>query len=151
MKPFSELSRRERLIEVVRWICFLPAALLSARVAQLVGGLLFLMQRPSWQQAGDTTVVSYWVQAVLYYVVPEVLVVFVGAKVAPRRQREVAIGLASVAILLSLVKHIVGQYVAGNQVGLVNFLHFGLETFGALTGMFMAFATSRRVDQSQEK
>ena len=60
--------------------------------------------------------------------------VIAGAKMAPRHQRTTAIVLAVAVVCVSLMTHVVGQHLAGNRVGSVNYMHMLAESAGALVG-----------------
>jgi hypothetical protein len=57
----------------------------------------------------------------------------------PRYQKITATGLEVLAIYLSLMIHVVGQHLAGNHVGLVNYTHFVCQSAGALGGAAYVF------------
>jgi len=134
MKPFYELTRRRKVGEVLRWLCVLPAAVLGRIVAQFILGAVVQVARyGGWDNLGDSRI-AYWLGVFLYYVPPELVFVIAGAMMSPRYQKTTATGLAVLAIFLSLMTHVVGQHLAGNHVGLVNYTHFVAESAGALGG-----------------
>ncbi|MSR56636.1 MAG: hypothetical protein EXS05_03050 [Planctomycetaceae bacterium] len=53
---------------------------------------------------------------------------------APRRQMATAIVLTVLGLFVSLMTHVVGQHLAGNHVGIVNYTHLFAESAGVLGG-----------------
>ena len=136
MRSFFEGARRDQLLEVIRWLCLLPVAWLAEMAVQLVGGGLSLAIGDETWRLGS--------RLMLAYVLPKLAFVLVGGKIAPRWPGAVAAGLAVVTVLLSLVIHVAGQYAAGNRVGIVNYLHFGAETLGAVGGVILMALPMRK-------
>jgi hypothetical protein len=145
MQSFSEITGREKLIEIVRWFCVLPTAALGDFVASLVvravvriasyGGLGFL---------GNSTF-AYWFVLFLSYGPQKAVFVVSGSKMAPRRQLTSSIVLAVLGISLSLMTHVLGQHLAGNHVGMVNYSHLFAESAGLLSGAaYMVFQIARK-------
>jgi hypothetical protein len=58
-----------------------------------------------------------------------------GALTAPRHRAATAILLAVIGVLLSLLIHVVGQHLAGNRVGSINYVQFLAESMGLLSGL----------------
>ncbi len=133
--------RSSRLVEWLRWLCVLPAAALVRFAARLALGLLT-------RGAGQETF-ALLARKLVVYSVSEALFVVVGAMVAPRRQTTVALVLAALGAALSLLKHVVVQYAAGNQVGSVNFTDFALDVFGLACGA--AFIWMRSVVDAKSR
>jgi hypothetical protein len=137
MKPFSELSRRAKLIEVLRWLGVLPAALLAdfavLRIVGAVFAVAHLVGSGRWGTPGDSGI-AYPLSVLLYYVPRQLAFVVAGAKVAPRHQTATAIVLTGLGIFVSLMTHVVGQHLAGNRVGTTNYTHFLAESAGLLSG-----------------
>jgi hypothetical protein len=79
--------------------------------------------------------------------VSEALFVVVGATVAPRRQTTVAVLLAALGTVLSLLKHAVVQYAAGNRVGSTNFTDFALDVTGLACGAALVWIAGRRAER----
>jgi hypothetical protein len=135
MRLLSDLTGRARLYEVLRWLCVLPAAFLGDIVAQFVSGAAVQIAKSvGGGVLGDSTF-TYSLGVFLYYVPRKSVFVIAGAKMAPRVQMATAIGLMVLGILISLMTHVVGQHLAGNRVGIVNYIHFLAESGGALCGM----------------
>jgi hypothetical protein len=134
MKPFSELTGRGRLIEVLRWFCVLPAAVLGDIVAKVVvGAVVQIASYGGWGILGDSNI-AYSLRVLLYYVPPKSAFVIAGAKMAPRHQRATAIVLTLLGLLFSLMTHVIGQRLAGDRVGIVNYTHLFAESAGVLGG-----------------
>ena len=117
-------------------MCVLPVAGLVELAARPVLGLL----ARGW---GQETLALLARKLVLYSVSEEVFVI-VGAKVAPRRQSTVAIVLATLGTVRSLLKHVVVQYAAGNRVGSTNFTDFALDVIGLACGAAFVWVAARR-------
>jgi hypothetical protein len=144
MRPFSELTDGGKLIEVVRWLCVLPAAMLGSFVVQLiVGAVVQIADNSGLGILGDSKI-AYSLRLFLFYVPRESVFVIAGAMTAPRHQMATAIVLTVLGICLSLMTHVVGQHLAGNHVGLVNYTHFFAESAGAVGGAAYIFLQDRR-------
>ena len=134
MNPFFELTARDKLIEVLRWLGVLPAAFLGDTAVQfLFGGVVQLAGIGVGGPLGDLGF-AHALRVFLYYVPHKAVFVVAGAKIAPRYQWRTAIGLAGLGLLLSLMTHVVGQYVRGNSLGSTNYIHLLAETAGLVAG-----------------
>jgi hypothetical protein len=122
-------------------LCVLPAAGLVRFAARLALGLVT-------RGAGEE-MLALLARKLVVYSVSEALFVIVGAKVAPRKQSTVAIVLAALGAVLSLLKHVVVQYAAGNRVGSTNIADFALEVIGLACGAAVVWVAGRRA-RSQE-
>ena len=130
MSSFSEQTGKRKRIELLRWIGVLPAAVLGRLAVQMIlGGLLRLAITAGWITPG-TSELLYYFQLLVYYTPKEAAFVIAGAMMAPRRRLPTAVVLAVLAILLSLMVHILGQ----SNRGLINYTHFAAETLGAIGG-----------------
>ncbi len=150
MTRFNDLTSREKAIEVVRWLCVLPAALLASSLTQFIFGLTI---RTIFRDAGvavDDSQVAYYLGMCLYHVPWGFVLVVAGARMAPRHQFAAAFVLTVLGVVLSLLTHLVGQYLAGNRVGVVNYAHFAAESAGALAGAAMVFCLQWRNRQARE-
>jgi hypothetical protein len=92
--------------------------------------------------AGDE-MLALLARKLVVYSVSEAVFVVVGAKVAPRKQSTVAIVLAVLGAVLSLLKHVVVQYAAGNRVGSTNYTDFGLDALGLACGAAIVLVADR--------
>ena len=134
MKPFPELTVGEKRIEILRWLCVLPAALLGGLVVQFtLRAVLQITRSAGLGVQGDSTI-GYAITLIFGYVLPKSAFVIAGAKTAPRHQTATSIALAVVGVALSLMTHVVGQHLAGNRVGSVHFIHAVSESAGLLVG-----------------
>ena len=109
MKRFAELSGGQKSIEIVRWLCVLPAAVFTFRLPYLFFWLIIppaMAQPPGtpkpppppdWQR-----MLIPWLLALL--TVPGF--VLVGSLVAPRYRRYVAVVLALLMTLHAFLYHI---------------------------------------------
>jgi len=118
----------------VRWLLLVPIALLASGAVQLILGVF---ARGIREAAGPliSTSIGFWAIAVPVYVLPEFVFVVTGGWIAPRKQSPVALVLMLVGGVLSLLKHVVLQHLAGTRLGPTNFAHFGLEMAGLLAGV----------------
>lgn len=144
MSPFSVLSKQAKAIEVVRWLCVLPAALLGAMAVRLPLGAVIRLARDGGGNALIDSSAFYWIATAIFHLVPEFVFVLAGASLAPRRRNGTAIVLSLVGIGLSLLTHILMQHLAGNRVGLTNYVHVGSETVGAIAGAIFCAMLGRR-------
>ena len=92
----------------------------------------------------DDSQVAYCLRVFLDCVPCGVVLVMAGAKMAPRHQFVTAIVLTVLGVVLSLMTHVVGQHLAGNQVGVVNYTHFAAESAGVLGGAAIIFFLERK-------
>lgn len=131
MSPFRELTPAQRSIEIARWILLVPMAGVAGTIVQSVLGLI-LRAIPIGSGMESPT---YWLRTIPGYAVPQLAIVVVGAWIAPRKPL-LAAGLLTLLFgVLSLLKHVIVQAVVGNNVGTINFVHFGLETAGLIAGL----------------
>jgi hypothetical protein len=88
---------------------------------------------------------AWFLWTLLCYVPPEVAFVIAGAKLAPRRPTTAAIVMAVLRFVLSLMTHVVGQHLAGNHVGITNYLHLFAESAELLSGAaYIASQTAKQ-------
>lgn len=131
MSSTSELPRRSRRFEILRWLCVLPAAVLAQiTVRYAVGAVAVLAGYGGWRTDNEFSS-SLFPGLFLAYALPAAAFVVAGAKTAPRHVAATAIGLALLGLLLSVMTHLAGQHLAGNRVGIVNYMHFFAESAGA--------------------
>lgn len=131
MSSASESPHRSKRSEILRWLCVLPAAILAQLAVRYAVGVV--AQSAGWRTDNDLSPSSL-VLLFLAYALPAVAFVIAGAKTAPRYVMATSIGLALLGLLLSLMTHLVGQHLAGNRVGIVNYMHFFAESAGFLAG-----------------
>ena len=82
----------------------------------------------------------YGVRLVLYFLPKNAAFVIGGALVAPHYRLATAFALATIAIAISLLIHVLGQ----KTVGPTNYLHFAAESAGAACGaLFIGLALRR--------
>src|SRR4051812_16599293 len=106
MRSFSKLAGRERLIELVRWFCVLPAAVLGdCAVSFLVRAVVQIVRAGGSGILGDSSL-AFWFGVLLSYGPPKAAFVIAGAKMAPRQQVASSIVLTMLGLGLSLMTHI---------------------------------------------
>lgn len=98
---------------ILRWIAVLPTALTAAYALQML--TLPLLRALS----GGFPLID-GLRIALYHSIWPMAFVLAGAILAPSRRLATAVVLMVLGILLSLQIHIVGQFVAGNRVGVTN-------------------------------
>lgn len=113
-----------RALTKLRWIAVLPAAIGGAFFVKLAGGLLGHAAR---QGLGSDSHSAFALQ-LLFYVATSAAFVLAGAAIAPRHRPVIAIVLAALWVLLSLLTHVVSQ----PHPGTTNYLHLAAETSGAI-------------------
>jgi len=144
MKPFSELTGRGRLIEVLRWLCVLPAAVLGHIALEFVVEAAWqIASSGGWGILGDWNS-AYSLMMFLHLVPPKSAFVIAGAKMAPRYQRATAIVLTLLGFLFSLMTHVISQHLAGRRVGITNYTHLFAEFAGAVGGAAYIVLEARR-------
>ena len=144
MKPFSESTGRQRLIEALRWLCVLPAAVLGHIALEFVVGAAWQIGRSGgWAIPGDSNS-AYYLMMFLHLVPPKSAFVIAGARMAPRYQRATAIVLTLLGFLFSLMTHVISQHQAGRRVGITNYTHLFVEFAGAVGGAAYIVLAARR-------
>lgn len=108
-------------------------------VRVMIGSLVRVVG--GWGGLGDLNLL--WLM--LCYMLPQFIFVVAGAKVAPRNQVKTAIALMSVGIAVSLMIHVIGQHLAGNEVGLVNYAHLTCQLSGLLGGLAYVVGRQGRI------
>lgn len=134
MNSCTDLTRRSKSIETLRWIGVFPAACLgSFAVRQFIGIIgRTITSVGASSPSGD---VGYNLLLVLFYAPKEVAFVIAGTVMAPRRRLITAVVLSVIGILLSLVIHILGQA----NPGTLNYTHFAAESAGIVLGLGLVF------------
>jgi hypothetical protein len=109
MKRFAELSGAQKAIEIVRWLCVLPAVVLTSRVPYLFFWLLIppqMAQLPGTPKPPPPSDLQRMLIPWLVALLTAPGFVLVGSLVAPRRRRYVAIVLALLMTLYAFLYHI---------------------------------------------
>lgn len=102
-----------------------------------VGGLVSTLAEFGWGTVTESAF-AFYVRFVMYYLPKKALFVIAGAKMAPRRRHAVTYALAAVAILMSLIVHVLGE----TTPGISNYTHFAAESVGAALGAaYMRFSS----------
>jgi hypothetical protein len=135
VNSFSELTRKEKNTELLRWVSVLPAAVIGRLAAQIIIGVVTrLAVNSGWFTLGESQFVHY-LQILVFYSPKEAAFVIAGAKMAPRGRLATTIVLAVAGILMSLIVHVLGQATPG----VVNYTHFAAEAAGAVSGAVYIF------------
>ncbi|HYC53697.1 MAG TPA: hypothetical protein VEL28_01995 [Candidatus Binatia bacterium] len=101
MDAFSELNARDKIIEVVRWVAVLPAAALAGTAAHVAAILLNSAGCTAGMMNPEESTLDRFYVVVLANVAMGAGAVIAGARTAPRRQSETAIGLAALLVFYS--------------------------------------------------
>jgi hypothetical protein len=135
MKSLSERTVPGRLIEVLWWLCVLPAAVLGHVAAQFVVGAVLQMARDAgWDIIGESSIANSLIR-LLWHLPPNAAFVIAGAKMAPRHQKTTAIVLTLFGLIFSLLTHVISQhFFAGRRLGFNNYMDLCAESAGALGG-----------------
>lgn len=131
MPQFRQLTSAQQCVEAARWLMMLPVAWIVGTVLHPLVGVI-LRTIPG---RGGMESLSFWVRTIPYYVVPQMAMAVIGACIAPRKPLLGALLLTLLFGVLSLMKHVIVQAQAGNTVGAINYIHFGLESAGLLAGL----------------
>jgi hypothetical protein len=102
MKPFSELTRKEMFIELLRWIGVLPVAMLAGLVGQMLPFAIVVqpvMSGLSYEGTGR------WLRHLIGGFLGGAAFVVAGAKMAPRFRRATALVLAACSIVSAIGTH----------------------------------------------
>lgn len=117
---------KRRWINVLRWLCVLPAAYFASWL--FGGAVVFLLSSLGIEVRGSGY--PAFVFPLLQTFPAGVAFTMVGAFVAPRKRTATATTLAALFIPMSLVIHIIGQ----SSPGLTNYMHATGGSLGALIG-----------------
>ena len=123
--------QREMPVELLRWICVLPAAVMGGIAARYLGSIV---GRFAIYGSGSESNFAFSIQ-LLAYAIAAAAFVLAGAFTAPRNRRTTALVLAIAATLLSLLSHVLSQ----RHPGTVNYLHVAAETAGAALAIAYLF------------
>lgn len=125
-------------VEVLRWIGVLPAAFLGAFAARFVGGIAgYAAAHALGSESGSTVAL---LTLLLAYGIGTAAFVLAGALAAPRHRAVVAIALAAICVIVSLLTHVLSQ----GHPGRTNYLHLAAETVGAVLAAGYALCMQRR-------
>jgi hypothetical protein len=143
MKRLSELSAASKAVEIVRWICVLPAACLASLLPRFASALL--LPRPVIQPPGFTPTAppSDILVLLRQWLVPPLTAigfVLVGSLVAPRHRRYVAIVLAVLLIAEAFLSHVFVHLGRGKP----NVGDFAAIALAALASAALVFYLDRR-------
>lgn len=131
--------QRVKPVELLRWICVLPAAVIGGFAAQYLGSIVGRFAIDSWGAVSESHI-AFSIQLLVYAIAAGAFVL-AGAFTAPRNRRIAALVLAIAGTLLSLLKHVLSQ----SNPGTVNYLHLAAETAGAaLTAAYVFYLEKAR-------
>ncbi len=118
---------------ILRWLAVIPVAILAGYVVDFALGAVCAVAAQFLSASA-----THYLRLLLCYAPKNAAFVFAGATVSPWPV-PTAIVLATAAIVISLLVHILGQ----RTPGLTNYLHFAAETIGALLGIVAIYAAAR--------
>ncbi|MBC7819478.1 MAG: hypothetical protein IAG10_21555 [Planctomycetaceae bacterium] len=129
MKSFSELTRKEKSIERLRWLCVPAAAVLGVLALHIIAG--FVMPPALAQLPGSAAMPTSDFRRLFLHSVSGLLTaavfVIAGAKTAPRGRLATAIVLAGLWNLAALSSHVLVHLSRGTP----HYMHFVVEAVGA--------------------
>lgn len=129
MKSFSELTGKEKITELLLWLCVPAAAVLGVLALRLIAG--FVMPPVLAQLPGSAAMPASDFGRVFLHSVSGILTaavfVIAGAKTAPRGRLATAIVLAGLWGLAALSSHVLVHLSQGTP----HYMHFFVEAMGA--------------------
>jgi hypothetical protein len=138
--------QREKPVELLRWICVGPTAVIGEIAARYLGSIVGRFAIYGWGAESQSNF-AFSIQ-LLAYAIAAATFVLAGAFTAPRNRSITAVVLASVGTLLSLLTHVLSQ----RHVGTVNYLHLAAETTGAaLTVAYVYYMEKFRVREEEPR
>jgi hypothetical protein len=138
MHPTPARAGRRIVVEVLRWICVLPAAFLAEFAVQVITTLVPQGDMFKWGDASPSPIV-FALQLLVAYTIPKAAAVVAGAKMAPRFRLATSIVLAASVTLMTLSDHVIFQ----SNPGITNYSHFTAETAGAVFGAAYIFYSEK--------
>jgi hypothetical protein len=129
MRSFAELNTSEKCLELLRWVCVVPAAVLAGMAPRYLASLLMppaLAQPPGMPPATVPYFQRYYLPYLVGFVMAAAFVI-VGARTAPRRRVPVAIMLAGLWMLFSFIIHVLPHLGHGPQ----HYRHFYVAVLSA--------------------
>jgi hypothetical protein len=142
MKPFSQLSTAQKALDILRWLCLLPAAWLASQIPFVVFALVTppaLAQPGGFQPAPPISDFRRYVAPWLVALLTAPLFVLVGSLVAPRYRRTTAALLALLWTAYAFLSHI---YI--HLPGTPHYLHFTAAVLFAAAAAAIVFYLNRQ-------
>lgn len=147
MKSFSELTRKEKGTELLRWLCVPAAAVLGVLALRIIAG--FVMRPALAQLSGSAAMpASDFRRFVLHSasgILTAAVFVIAGAKTAPRGRLATASVLAGLWSLAALSSHVLVHLSQGTP----HYTHFVVEAVGA-AGAAVAICYSEKPKGSHQ-
>lgn len=143
MKSFTELTGKEKSIELLRWIGVPAAAVLGVLALRIIAG--FVMPRVPAQLSGTAAMPASDFGRFILHEVSSILTaavfVFAGAKMAPRGRLKTAVVLAGLWSLSALMSHVLMQ----PSRGIRNYTDFVVEvTAVAVAAVAIGYSEKRK-------
>ncbi len=141
MKSVTELTLKEKNIELLRWLCVPTAAVLGVLALHIVAG--FVMRPALSQLSGSAAMPASDFRRFSLHSLSGILAaavfVIAGAKTAPRGRLATAIVLAVLWSLSALTSHVLVHLSQGTP----HYMHFLVEAVGA-AGSVLAIGYSEK-------
>ena len=128
MKSFSELTRKEKVVELLRWIIVPPAAVLGVLAVRIIAGVVKppAVAQPPGSSPMPAPDFRFFLLPIFSILMGAAFVI-AGAKTAPRGRLATAIVLAGLWSLEALMSHVLMQ----PSRGIRNYTDFIVEAVGA--------------------
>jgi hypothetical protein len=143
MRPFAELSGKEKCVEVLRWLCVLPAAWLASMTPRYIYMLVRppMMAQPPGTPPPPVSEFQRFYLPHLFGLVMAAAYVIVGAKIAPRWRLRVAAILAVTWMVFSYLIHVRSHH----SFELRYWTHFIVASMGVFgANAYIAYSESRK-------
>jgi hypothetical protein len=149
MRTFSELTGKERALELVRWVCVPAAAVLVVFALQMIARLVM---PPVFAQLPGTPVVlpADFDRFVLPRIIGAVMIassILAGAMVAPRYRLAAALVLAGLWTVYSFLSHVLVHLGRGTP----HYLDFALAALAAFGMAAYIFYSERSKSRRPEQ
>jgi hypothetical protein len=132
MKPFSELTGREKAIELLRWICVPATAVLAIVAVRVIAGFLMppALAQPPGSPAIPASDFNRFILPWIFGLLMALAFVITGATTAPRRRVATAVVLVVLWTLYSLQIHVLVHL----GRGVPHYTHFVVAAVAAACG-----------------
>jgi hypothetical protein len=137
MKPFSDLTGKEKSIELLRWVFVLPASVLAVLALGIIAGVAM---PPTMAQLPGTPLLlpsdfHRFILPRIFGALMAAAFVIAGAKMAPRRRVATAVGLAAVWMLYSFMIHVL-VHLGRGKAHYAHFVMAAVASAGAAAYIF---------------
>jgi hypothetical protein len=143
MKRFSELSTAAKAIEIVRWICVLPAAGFASLLPKFASAFLLpapVLQPPGFTPDASPSELLLLLRQWLFPPLTAIGFVLAGSLVAPRHRRYVAIVVTVLLLAEAYLSHVFVHLGRGKP----NYGDFAVIALAGLASAAFVFYLDRR-------